>query len=490
MKTPETSWENRITALGPMFAIAIVYVISRSLFLSLGYGLDDDAWLVARAADILSSGGGYVASRLPGYPSVELIFGGLFGMFGTSVVLGNLAASVAGLVAVLGIWILLDGEVSESVRVFSAVAVAFHAAMWKASVTTLDPIFGTAFLVLSAAAVSRRRPTLAGVLLGLAVGCRMTNALAALPIAVFARSRSVEWKSAVRIVATGGIVGVSLFLLPALTYGIGFLNYEPVIQRDFITGGYKVYRELVGLPLVLGSVLAVGAVLVSGRRRRRLRNLIDEPLVLLGTGAVLVLTTPFLILPTDPQYLLPWVPFGVLVLAGLVRQHVVRGWWAIGLLVAAVVPSVVGFGLLDLDCWRSRGELRPVWMCPGQIFEHYSERVTQLSRASSAAHFSYPDGSAIILGRPFMATQLALGVPERDLATYLYEPPGRDVMLFRLLPPWYHDQVGGRAVFVADGEDLPYLTRRIFGYELADLDARPLILWPVAEGDCGETASR
>ncbi len=90
-----------------MFAIAVVYAISRVIFLPLGYGLDDDAWLVARAGDILAHGGGYVASRLPGYPSVELIVGGLFSLFGTSAVLGNLAASLAGLALMIALWVLL-----------------------------------------------------------------------------------------------------------------------------------------------------------------------------------------------------------------------------------------------------------------------------------------------------------------------------------------------------------------------------------------------
>jgi hypothetical protein len=405
-------------------------------------------------------------------------------------VLGNLAASVAGLAAAGGVWLLVEREVEKPLGILCAIAVAFHPAMWIASVTTLDPIFGTAFLVLSAAAVSRRRPVLAGILLGLAVGCRATHALAALPLALFARSRLGGWTSAAIIVAVGGIVGGSLFLLPALTYGIGFLNYEPVIQRDFVTGGYKVYRELVGLPVVLGSLIVMGAVLVSEARRHRVRNLVTEPLFLLGTSAVLVLTVPFLILPTDPQYLLPWVPFGVLVLAGCVRQHVVRAAWAAGLLVAAMIPAVIGFGLLDLDSWRSRQELRFVWMSPGQIPEHCAERVAQLRRASSAAHFPYPEGAAVILGRPFMATQLAMGVPERELSTYLYEPPTSDVMLFRLIPPWYFDRVVGRHVFYAEGEALPYLTRRIFGYELTELDARPLELWPVIDRGRREAASR
>ena len=482
--------QSRLTVLVSVIAVTAVYVLSRAPFLSLGYGLDDDAWLVARAADTLAAGGGYVASRLPGYPTVELLFGGLFSLFGTSTVLGNLAASAAGLAASLGIWFILDGEVETPLRLLAAVTVGFHPAIWKASVTTLDPIFGTAFLILAIVAVGRRRPLLGGLLLGLAVGCRVTNALAAFPIALFANRRIGGWRAAIRVVAAGAVVGGALFLLPAVTYGLGFLSYEPVIKRDFITGGYKVYRELVGLPLVLGSVATVAAVLASKPRRHRIRDLIGEPLVVLGGTAVVVLTTPFVLLPTDPQYLLPWVPFGVLFLAGLVRQRVLRLPWAAGLLVAAVVPSAIGFGQLDIDCWRYRRELRPVLVGPGQVTEHYVERIAQLDHASAAARFSYPIGSAVIVGRPFMATQLALGVPERELRVYLHQIPGRDVLLFRLIPPWLRDRVDDRPVFYATGEHLIYLTQRIFGYELVDLRAQPLQLWPSNDGGQEQAESR
>jgi hypothetical protein len=411
-------------------------------------------------------------------------------VFGTSAVLGNLAASLAGLALMIALWVLLDGEVSEPLRLLAVSAVAFHPAVWKASVTTLDPIFGAAFLVLSAAAVQRRRPVLAGVFLGLAVGCRLTNALAVVPIGLFAWSRSAEWRTGARVAVAGGLVGASLFTLPLLSHGIGFLDYEPVLRRDFVTGGYKVYRELIGLALVVGSVMAVIGVAASKERRRRIRDLFGEPLVVLGASAIVVLSAPFVILPTDPQYLLPWVPFGVIALAGLVRRGIVREPWAAGLLAAAMIPSAVGLGLLDLDAWRSHHQLRPVWIAPGQIPEHYVERVTQISHADAAANFPYPVDSAVILGTPFMATQQAMGVCERDLATYLYEPPGRRVMLFRLLPPGYFNRVEGKTVWYAEGENLPYLTRRIFGYDLTELDARPLELWPVIDRGRREVASR
>ena len=327
-------------------------------------------------------------------------------------------------------------------------------------------------------------------LLGLAVGCRMTNALAALPIALFANNRIGGWHAAIRVVAAGAVIGGALFLLPAVTYGFGFFSYEPAFRRDFITGGYKVYRELVGFPLVLGSVVTVAAVLASKPRRQRIRDLFGEPLVVLGGTAVVVLTTPFVLLPTDPQYLLPWVPFGVIFLAGLVRQRVLRMPWAAVLLVAAVVPSAIGFGQLDIDCWRNRRELRPVWIGPGQVTEHYVERIAQLDHASAAARFSYPIGTAVIVGRPFMATQLALGVPERELEDYLHQIPEREVLLFRLIPPWLRDQVDDRPVFYANGEHLIYLTHRIFGYELVDLGAQPLQLWPSDDGDRQQVETR
>ena len=476
-KQPLSYRYHRAAVLCAVIVMVVLYALSRAPFLPLGYGLDDDAWFVARAADTMANGGGYVASRLPGYPTVVLLFGLLFGLFGTSIVLGNLVAAIAGLAAAWGVWLILDGEVNLPLRVLASAAVGFHPAMWQASVTTLDPVFGAAFLILAALAVSRRRPLLGGLLLGLAVGCRITNALAAAPLALFANRKFEGWREAARVVVAGGVVGGALFLLPLMTYGLGFMKYEPVIRRDFITGGYKIYSQLVGLPLVLGLVLTFVTVLAFEERRQRLPEMAKEPLVLFGFTATVVLATPYVMLPTDPQYLLPWIPFTVLILAGLVRHKVVKTFWAGALLVAAVIPSFVSFGTLDLENWRSRQVLEPVWISRGQMVENYVDRTTQIERADSAAKYPFPKDSAVIVGRPFMATQLALGAPERMLNDYLYQVPEHDVLLFRLIPPWLFDRVENRTVFYAEYEHLPYLTRRIFGYELADVDAQPLQIW-------------
>ena len=478
-KLPLVFRDSRVVTICAALALTALYTFSRTPFLALGYGLDDDAWFIARTADTLASGGGYAASRLPGYPTVEMLYAGLFSLFGTSFVVGNLAASVAGLAAALGIWLLLKEVVDAPLRLLAAAAVAFHPAIWTASVTTLDPIFGTAFLVLAAAAVGRRHPWMGGVLLGLAVGCRLTHALAALPIALFARSRCGGWKAATHLVAVGGLVGGTLFLLPALTHGIGFLSFEPAFRRDYLTGGYKVYRELVGFPLALGLAATAATLATNRDRRRRLFASVGEPVLLLGVSAIVVLATPFVLLPTDAQYLLPWVPFGVLVLAASVRARAVAPSWAALLLLAAMIPSAVGLGQLDLDAWRTDHVLRPVWAGPGFAAEDRAERASQLAHASAAARYDYPAGAAVIIGRPFLATQRALGVPEREFADYLYEDPNRDVLLFRLIPLDLRPRIEFRPVFYATGEHLPYLTRRIFGYELDDLDARPIELWPV-----------
>lgn len=462
-------------------ALGVAYVLSRVPFLHLGYGLDDDAWFVARAADTLATTGHYVASRLPGYPTVEVLYGGLFRVVGTSDVVGNLAAAAAGLAAAVGVWLLLEGVLGWRLRLLAAAAVAFHPALFVASVTTLDPVWGVAFLVLAAAAVARDRPLLAGVLLGLAAGCRLTHVLALLPLVIFARGRGLGRPAVVRLTAAVAVVGGGLYLLPAREYGIGFLTFVPALHRDYLTGGYKVYHEIVGLPLAVAVVLVVAAVLASSRSRNRLPAAGRDPLVQLGAVAMVVLSTPFLLLPTDPQYLLPWVPFAVVMAAGLLREGVVARAWLAGLLVAAVVPSAVGLGELDLDAWRTRQALVPVLIARGHVVEHHADRRSQIEHAAAAARFTYPRGAGVIVGRPFMATQAALGVAERNLDDYVLRLQERDVLLFRLIPPWLLDEVAGRVVLYAAGEHLPYLTRRIFGYELAELGARPVRLWPEKE---------
>lgn len=114
-KSPESDWEltaslffsfKPLITLSPRnqriaFAclIAVMVLASRLPFLGAGYGVNVDAWRVARAARNIALSGHYEASRLPGYPIQEIVSswlwrGGPWALNGASAVLS--VAALAG----------------------------------------------------------------------------------------------------------------------------------------------------------------------------------------------------------------------------------------------------------------------------------------------------------------------------------------------------------------------------------------------------------
>ncbi|HXI02431.1 MAG TPA: hypothetical protein VNI57_04570, partial [Candidatus Saccharimonadales bacterium] len=218
-----------------------------------GYGLDDDAWLMARSADNLATLGRYVPSRLPGYPTAELAFGLDFRLIGTGWIQGNALSSLAGLGGAVAMYALLAGF-DPRLRLLAAVALAFHPGYWINSVSTIDFIWDPVLLLASALALRRNRSSLGGLCLALAVGARLTNAFAVVPLAAFhflvhRRARGTIWFATV-----AGLGGAGLFVLPLLSAGPGFLQYTAALHRDYVTGGYHVYEEMLGLPFCLTAL--------------------------------------------------------------------------------------------------------------------------------------------------------------------------------------------------------------------------------------------
>lgn len=53
--------------------VLVVVLFSRLPFLDAGYGVNADAWRVARAAHEIATTGQYSVSRFPGYPIQEIV---------------------------------------------------------------------------------------------------------------------------------------------------------------------------------------------------------------------------------------------------------------------------------------------------------------------------------------------------------------------------------------------------------------------------------
>jgi uncharacterized membrane protein len=156
-------------------------LLTRLPWIGSGYGSDPDGYRVVIAARQIASGGEYQASRLPGYPVYEY----LTALDATAApwVSNALTATLSTVAFVL--FALIARELGVRRYLLIALAFALTPVIYISSTCTMDYVPALAGQLAAMYAALRRRPVLAGVLLGLAVGCRITAGALALPLCLW-----------------------------------------------------------------------------------------------------------------------------------------------------------------------------------------------------------------------------------------------------------------------------------------------------------------
>jgi hypothetical protein len=204
--------------------VALVVLASRLPFLGPGFGIDSDAWRVAWSARTLAGGGGYDVSRLPGYPVQELASALLWplgpaALTGASALMSALAA---------GCFTLILRRLGSRDGVLAGLALASTPALFIVSVQSLDFAWALAFALAAFTFALRGRAIVSGVLLGLAVGCRIPSLVWAVPLAIVianTRPEGTRARAALVLVGCAGLVAAAAFLPVFLRYGPGFFHF-------------------------------------------------------------------------------------------------------------------------------------------------------------------------------------------------------------------------------------------------------------------------
>jgi hypothetical protein len=329
-----------LTTQHAMLILAIAFFAVRLPFLVGGYGADTDAYRVALSGLYLWSTGEYLPSRLPGYPLHELATALLLwgGPFLTN--LSTALVSFAGLLLFDRIVLVL--KVPN--RWWLLVAMGFTPWLLVNSTVTLDYHWALTAMLAAYLALIKDRTALAGALLGLAAGFRITALAFFVPLLVLlimqhhpngrSRPTTVAIQTGVFTLATAAVA--LLWYLPVLwTYGARFWNYAPTsASPDIII--QMVGQRALG---VVGALATLAVLVLSWRRLLTLPRLLrTDPHVLVWTLTVVIYALIFLRLPVDAGYLLPIEPFAFLLVARVLAR------WALPVIVTATLLS----GVADL----------------------------------------------------------------------------------------------------------------------------------------------
>ena len=298
----------------------------------------------------------------------------------------------------------------------AGLAFAFVPTIYLNSSLTMDYLWAMAFVLASAYFALRGNALAAGVLLGLAVGCRITSGGMIVPIAILAALAAAKkgWFSELlKFVVPALAVSLLLFLPALLTYGFDFFSFY---KQDYPSVFSLVKFATEDLWGVIG-VLAVGVAVLHWIWTALARGKRIEPaaeaergMLWASLAAVLIYLLAFLLTPYEPEYLMPIVPFALVLLSMLVG----RGAFAAVCVALLFSPFVFSVGRIDTseamppNQWRSPyyvefglGSQKFHVDLAGPVIVDYNRRLRAVAHVESLLRQGegLPDKSVVVMGR-------------------------------------------------------------------------------------------
>ena len=405
-------------------------IVSRLPFLDAGYGNEPDGWRVASTARYIGTTGEYKASRLPGFPIVEFVCS-LVWIHGPWEM--NLLTALASAIAA-GVLALIAYHYTCKDFLLLALTFAFIPIVFINSTVTMDYLWAMMFVMFSWYAGLKVKPITAGLFLGLASGCRITTAVMAVPFALLFLEKQ-KLNSSFRMVIKFCIaadIGIIIIYLPVfLHYGTHFITDY---KRDSIPS-ITIIAKFVTIDVwgFIGSIaLASILVLTLINRRKNIDRSIPTTLshenVRVWIAVLALFIVEFAVHPMKSGYLIPAIPFLLLVLARYLQRY--------QFLIMCVALMVSSF-FVSVDSADKQWSPHPSQMSKvlplgerlivfdflqGPIWNDHSKRIQRLNfiHAIIEAGDTITKKSVIIAGSwlPYIIQATPDALPESELPNY------------------------------------------------------------------------
>jgi len=293
-----------------LIILGLITLLSRLPFLFAGYGSEDDSWGLVLNAQKMAESGEYSFSRLPGHPVQEYV---LMLMPDAGPVWMNLLSALFGVLAVLAFAQILRFHGIRNWFLWSLVFASIPI-IWISSTYTIDYVWALAFITLAWYMVLRGAMIPAGVLIGLAIGCRITSGAVLVGLIYIAIQSGKKSYRSVFYLGFCSLMFSAICYLPAyFQYGISFFD---TYRLPYPSIPKVIYKASFGVWGFTG-LLALLFLMVFRYRKRKV-----HPIVSYGdTGLllnVLLYFIAFLVLPQKSAFWIPAIPF---LLLWLLKQN-------------------------------------------------------------------------------------------------------------------------------------------------------------------------
>jgi hypothetical protein len=176
---------------------------------------------------------------------------------------------------------------------------------------------------------------LAGIFLGLAIGCRITSAAMMIPIGLILYYQNTSWgKSILTFLVWTIIFGLTMYIPVIYSYKFNFLTFAEHGYPFYLSIIKKLSLDVWGIP---GSLAIIVSIVFFGVRHRQINNLLraKDPIILASISAIVIYLLIFLRLPVESGYLIPLLPFVILLMCKLFDTQ-----WFTGICVILILSSL------------------------------------------------------------------------------------------------------------------------------------------------------
>jgi hypothetical protein len=367
-----------------IYLLALVMYVP---FIFLGYGSDMDTyrvlWTGQRMATILD----YVPSRPPGFLVFETITYFLNVIGGS--VLTNLGALCMSLVVIYSLKTILETYQIPNRRLLLLILMV-QPYYWVNSTCTMDFLFALGFSFLAFTLLLKEKYVFAGIAMGLAIGSRISSGLACAGFLLFffITMPKARWK----LILAGSItaaITVLVFLPSADFAGWSLRFMKPAVGGEEywslpLRAGRSVYKSLTfwSFPVIL-AFIAVAVLAV--RRFGQIRRSPQAAIFIFSAVMLLAYEAFYFYIPTEPAYLLPTIPF-MIILLGVILAN--KRWALAGIICLLLLSNFVVINFAHPNVINKATEAEyGVWIEPGHMVDDIEARSNL-----TAAHFQYYPG--------------------------------------------------------------------------------------------------
>ncbi|MFU8767692.1 MAG: hypothetical protein ACNA7I_08550 [Candidatus Methanoperedens sp.] len=348
-------FECDFTKFPAIFYLAVIFLISRIPFINLGFSAftnptDQDVLAVVNSAYLLRYFDVYTVSRFPGYPVYEIINSLFIG--------GGWIATNTATMAVSFICILLFAKILTYFKIqnkaIPVLTFAFIPVIWINSTVTIDYMWGLMFILLAFHLLFKEKYNYSAIAISLAIGTRLTSVFMLIPLFYWMLYTKTDIKTIYTYLVIT-IVGSILSYSPVLyKYGFGLLNYYPR-EIPFNEVLYGITTQLISIPTLIVLIIAFISV----------RNIPKgDSTYNLGLLIVFIYSLLYIYHPSKPAYLIPVIPWGLILLNKLFSKYVV------GILCVMLILN----GIVSVDIQKGDTTDSFIKISDGSVLKNYEER--------------------------------------------------------------------------------------------------------------------